>query len=272
MHHDDTQPSHIPQVARGGDEKLRTSSVPRGARGQSKEKESIANVQGRLTAVIRPQGSSLRKGRGQDMVRSVTRIRHEEATGADPRGDQEMAAPDDRRRLAQVETSAMVHPVRARRGGASRRVSRGRSNISCKRYTDRGAMKLHDTNQNDDDSLSESTWTDSFHPSITVQRAQKTVQMSQVQLIDKPIHVLVSTQEQVPAARVARRTDVMLRSVGMQQQFSAIQVEPRRVELLESRLIFSASPEWWDIPVSQQNQVPTAQHGQNTVETPQVQC
>ena len=32
------------------------------------------NREGRLAAAIRPQGSSLRKGRSQDMARDVTRI------------------------------------------------------------------------------------------------------------------------------------------------------------------------------------------------------
>ena len=79
--------------------KLRTSSVPRAARGQARGQEERRqqqagknmtstggsrqektwptagkkNVQGRLAA-IRPQGSSFRKGRSQDMAKDVTRI------------------------------------------------------------------------------------------------------------------------------------------------------------------------------------------------------
>ena len=63
-------------------------------------------------------------------------------------------------------------------------------------------MKLYDNTQNNDYSLSGES--SDVADAITVQRAHKTAEMSQVQLIDKLVDVLVSTQEQGPAARVAR--------------------------------------------------------------------
>ena len=71
--------------------------------------------------------------------------------------------------------------------------------------------KLYDTTQNNVYGLSESTWTDSFQPTITVQSVQRTVDMSQV-LVDKLVDIPVSMQQQVPAVQVEQRTVELLHS------------------------------------------------------------
>ena len=81
----------------------------------------------------------------------------------------------------------------------------------------RGLRGTTNTTPNDDNGMSESTWTDSLQPAIMVQIA---AEMSQVQLIDKLVDVFVSTQEQLPAARVVRRKAELL-EIQIQFQFTS---------------------------------------------------
>ena len=75
-------------------------------------------------------------------------------------------------------------------------------------------------------------WTDSLQPAITVQRVQRTVEMPQVQLIEKLVDVTVSMHRQVPAAQ-SYRGQLRFLDVSMQQHFPAVQVERRTIEVLE---------------------------------------
>ena len=97
--------------------------------------------------------------------------------------------------------------------------------------------------------------------------------MSQVQLIDKLVSVLVITQEQVPTARVAGRTVPMSQTLSMQQQVLAAQVEQRTVELLQIQIHFidKVIDQVVDMPVVVQRQVPIVQTVIKTMEVQQLQ-
>ena len=108
------------------------------------------NVQGRLAAAIRPQGSSFKKGRSQDMVRDVTRTRPCEERNHSTRETWKN----------QLQLCFDLH----------KDALRGSQN-SSRHET------LCDTTQNDDYGFSDSTWTDSLQPAIVVQKGQETVEM-----------------------------------------------------------------------------------------------
>ena len=143
-----------------------------------------------------------------------------------------------RNRKPQTSKSELLPTSQAR--GTKRRVTRGRASLCsvsictkvlvrhCEHHTERKALRQH-----------------ADIDAITVQRAQKIVEMSQVQLIDMLVDVYVSTQEQVPAARVVRRTVEMTRTLRARSDKSELssRTEERceqhgTVELLEIQTQF----------------------------------
>ena len=101
----------VPRAARGGDEKFIASSVLRRSTWDGKAQERAqptasskehCQLQARRTYKEDWPRQADRKDPRSGRARDVTRMRREEATDADPRGDHEMATRDVRRRLAQL--------------------------------------------------------------------------------------------------------------------------------------------------------------------------
>ena len=97
--------------------------------------------------------------------------------------------------------------------------------------------------------------------------------MSQVQLTDKLVGVLVSTQEQVPAARVVRRTVEMLHTLGMQcsNKFGKSNSNRGQLSCWRCRFIDRVVDKVFDRPGVVRRQMPMVQTELETVEGQQLQ-
>ena len=114
-------------------------------------------------------------------------------------------------------------------------------------------------------------------PVVVQRQVQETVEVPQLQFIDKAVDVPVVVQRQVPIVQKVQKTvevpqaqstnKMMNAPVIMDRQVPAIQVVHKVVEVPQTQFIDRVV----DTPVVQQRQVPTVQTVQKTVEIPQIQ-